>query len=387
MATKKTTATARHKKTLTAYEVKRLNAANDKYNAHLAANLPVYPDQSADTLRELLAGGLQIEGLGWSGHNLHQSYEEFAAEQEFKGRHRRRHGHGHGNGNQGNKGNNGNKGKHHGGGGGGGQQLMNPAIVKGVVQNLIQASGLTPVGMTGPVKRAVQNFEFLTGAKANWFMDSYELIIPLAHIWKCSEVTKEGLDNIARKTGYTAYCSVENTRGQAVGLLVHPRFKVLKEWSIDAVATVQGIADLRPVHGVDLEDTAAVPADEKTFWAAVNHGKSMRGGPVASGAVRYQQNDIIAKDRKGKGRGTLGGDMNTLIGTPAGDKDISPLINVGFKLVDPSDTRTTQSMGGRLDALFTLDFGTDLKIDALFAWFKDPTIGRGLTDHGAELFA
>lgn len=387
MATNKN-GTTRHKKTLTAYDVVRLNAANDKYNEHLAANLPTYPDHDADTLRELLLGGSlddsHLQGLGWQGHNLFQSFEDFEAE-EFRGRRRRGRG-GRGRTPQPRSGKGKGKGSS-GGSGGGGKTLMNPAIVKGVVQTLINASGLTPVGMTGTVVRAVQNFEFLTGQKADWFMESYELIIPLAHIWKCSEITAEGLNKIAKKTGYTAYTSVENTRGQAVGLLIHPRFKVLKEWSIDAVANVQGVADLRPVHGVDVEDTADVPADEKNSWEAAHHGKSMRGGAVTSGAVRFQQNDIIAKDRKGKGRGTIGGDFNTLIGTAAGDKDISPLINGGFKLSDPSDTRSTQSMGGRLDAQFTLDFATDQKIKELFAWFKDPTIGRGLTDHGAELFA
>ena len=37
---------------LSAYEVRRLNAANDKHNARLAAELPSYPDHDADTLRE-----------------------------------------------------------------------------------------------------------------------------------------------------------------------------------------------------------------------------------------------------------------------------------------------------------------------------------------------
>ncbi len=360
------------KTTLTAYQVAHLNEANRKYNEDLAANLPVYPDHDADTLRELLLGDnlSVIENLGWENHNLFKSFEDFEAEEHAlhrRGRERKPHG---------------KKGK----GPGGGKTLINPAIVKGVVQKLIQASGLTPVGMTGPVKRAVQNFEFLTGPKADWFMESYKLIVPLAHIWKCSEITKEGLDKIGKQTGYTAYCSVENTRGQAVGLLIHPRCKVLAEWSIDAVASVHGVADLRPVHGVDLEDTANVPVDEKKFWEAVHHAKSMRGGAVTSGVVRYQQNDIIARDRKGKGRGTIGGDFNTLLGTPAGDKDISPLISAGFKLVDPGNTQSTQSMGGRLDAEFTLDFSTKLKIEELFAWFKDATIGRGLTDHGAEIF-
>ncbi len=392
------------KATLSAFHVERLNAVNRRYNEEVFAKLPQYPDPQtdADKIREMLSLGIDaLTPLGWKSHNLLtpedleglkglESLKElgglkglegleglerlrYHGDQRRKQQKQRQSG----------------KGKGRGKGGAAGETLVDPRLVLSVVQRMIEESGLKPVGMGGPVIRAVQNFENLTDAKANWFIETYAQIIPLAHIWKCAEVTPDGLARIAKKTGYTASCPKDtNSRGMTVGLLVHPRFKVLDEWTIWDVANVQGVHDLRPVHGVDLEDTGPdVPEAQRKSWEAAEHGKSMRGGEATTSVIRLQQNTITGKYLKNKGRGGIGGDWNTKIGTPAGDKDTAPLIEAGLVLVGKDDTRSTQSMGSRLDAEFSKDFAVELHIEHLFAWFEDAEIHRGLTDHGALIIA
>lgn len=266
--------------------------------------------------------------------------------------------------------------------------LIDPELVHSVVSRLVAESGLQPAGMTGPVKRAGQNFEMLTSEKASWFSKSYRQIIPLAHIWMCTEVSREGLERIAQETGYQFFCSQENSRGQGVGALIHKRFKVVRWYTIDEVANVRGVADLRPVLVVLLEDTSPdCPPEQKTIWCAVHHAKSMRGGVERSGAICYRQNEIIVEHLGHMGPGAIGGDFNVLPGTPVGDKVISVLTDGGFVFVDADDRRPTHSMGGRLDLLFTLAMEKELHIEALLAWFASPEIGRGLTDHAAQVYS
>lgn len=378
---------AQFPRSLSAKQVAQLNAKNVLHTAKIQLERPTYPDLELDELRGLLEDGDEstLALLGWESHNLFQRAEEvdfdYDAMQGFRldGAKGRRHG----------KPRRQYQGKGKGKSKSGGKTLLNPQIVAQVVAAKIAASNLTPVEMTGPVKRAVWNLEFLTAAKAKWFKDAYAQIIPLAHIWSCCEVSADGMDFLAELTGYRAYTSGDNSRGsQAVSMLIHPRLSVTEEWNVPEVANVQGVHDLRPLHGVDLDDTSESDPDLKNTWAGVHHAKSMRGGGTTTSAIRFQQNVLIAKYLiKKQVPGTVGGDFNTIIGSPAGDFDISPLLEAGFKLVDPDDGRPTQIQGSRLDALFTLNFETDLRIEALLDWFNDATIGRGLTDHGSEIFS
>lgn len=259
--------------------------------------------------------------------------------------------------------------------GGGGKKLPNPQVVLAEVQRLL--ANVPLVGNEGPAVLDELNFEFLEASKAKYFIDSYKEIIPRAHIHFCVEVAAAGLNVLsAAMPDYTAYTSAENTRGQAVGFLVHKRFKVIgKPISYDDVATVQGIPDLRPAFRLDLEDT--VTGDK--FSVVVVHLKSMRGGPATTAPVRYQQCVIIAKKLGKSFVGVVAGDWNTLIGKTT---DCDPLIQAGFSLVDPGDSRATHIMGGRLDAFFQLNV-PGLASVTLISWFA--TLKRDLTDHAMLL--
>lgn len=373
--------------TLTRRQVATLNRVNAAYNREVAA-MPRYPVVDFETLvgmpqamvgrgaNGFVAKKSMLGRLGWERHGLDDLVTGFdlsdlgigLGPQQLR-RHDKKRG----------------KKK----GGGRERTLMNPQLVHQLIKNRIAASGLKPVGLNGPVVRAVHNFEFLTGEKAAWFIDALAEIIPLAHIWSLAEVTDAGVKKIAERTGYEYVVSVGNNRGQRVALMWNPgRFKMLGSWSIDEVASVQGVADLRPVIGVDLKDLSPdTPPAEQDIWAASGHQKSMRGGEEASGIVRHLQNQLAADGLKNRGAGALGMDSNSKLATKQGDWETSPLTESGLLLVGPDDHRATQTMGSRLDGLWARGFPHKLLILDQLNWFEDPALGRGLTDHGALITA
>jgi hypothetical protein len=125
--------------------------------------------------------------------------------------------------------------------------------------------------------------------------------------------------------GYTAHVSAANNRQQAVGFLVHKRLKVLKVTEYSNVAQVFGIPDLRSAFRLDLEDTTT----GIKFSVVVVHLKSMRGGEPKTAPVRTKQCQELVKS--------------------LGNGNIASLPAYGNLLV--------------------------------FPWFKNPKLGRSLTDH------
>lgn len=250
-------------------------------------------------------------------------------------------------------------------------QWPDPNDIANRVQSELQTQRVTPVKLNGDLVVAAQNFEFLTPEKVSHFSRAYELLIPTAHVWLCSEVSRDGLEQLASRTGYRAFTSVENTRRQAVGFLIHPRLNVLgNPISLDDVASVQGMPDLRPGFVLHVED----PIGGDTYQFCVVHLKSMRGGIAASSAVRYRQNQLLAKHLLGPV--IVGGDFNCFLDRAP---DIDPLKQAGILLLDPGDTRATHAMGGRLDGFATRGLARKTSHIQLLPWFK--TVGREFTDH------
>ncbi len=253
------------------------------------------------------------------------------------------------------------------------RNLANPQTILAEVKRVL--NGVPKAGNTGNVIIGEWNMEFLDVTKANYFKDTYLELIPLHHVLMCIEVSKDGLDRLANITGYKAYCSVENNRGQAVGFLIHPRMKVIgTPTSYDDVAKVQGLANLRPAYRLDLEDT--VTGDK--FSVVVVHLKSMRGGPKVTSPVRYQQCQKIATALGSAFKGVVGGDWNTFLDNTT---DTDPLTQAGWKLIHPNDKTATQSMGSRLDGFFRLTL-TGLGRLKVRNFWKNTKIGRNLSDHG-----
>ena len=218
------------------------------------------------------------------------------------------------------------------------------------------------------------NMEFLTADKARYFKDTYSQIVPRHHLLFVEEANDAGLKEIAKDNGYNYAVSRENSRGQAVGFLVHPRLEIVKTTSIDAVANVQNIPDLRPALRVDLRDTTT--GDE--FSAVVVHLKSMLGGPEETAPIRTQQAQILANELGPDFKGIIAGDWNTFLDKT---RELNPLKSAGYQISNPTDQSSTQSMGGRLDGFVYRNLNGKLSDETVNPFFKNPLITRGLSDH------
>lgn len=236
-------------------------------------------------------------------------------------------------------------------------------------------SKMPDAATTGDLRIGEWNMEFLTADKAKYFADTYKQIIPKHHLLFVEEVNTEGLKQIAKDTGYNYAISAENSRGQAVGFLIHPRLKIDGTTSIDAVANVHNIPDLRPAFKVDVTDAAS----GESLSGVVVHLKSMRGGPEQTAAVRSAQAQILARELGPNFKGIIAGDWNTFLDKTT---ELDALKNAGFAIHNPNDTSSTQSMGGRLDGFMYKGiqanrFGEEF----VNPFFKNPLITRGLSDH------
>jgi len=341
---------------LSDYEVQQLIEKSRAYTEEANANRVTYPDPDELPFEEITLDHAVAHGFVGITDSINLSL--------FK--------------NRGNRGRN--KGGKQGGGksggskgGGTGRQLPNPQVVEKEVARM--CSRLKPVDMTGNLIMGEMNFEFGDASKAKYFAGSYKLIFERHHIMFGSELDDGFQQAIANMLpGYKAYTSVENTRHQAVGFVIHPRLKVIgSPISYDDVANVQGVPDLRPAFRLDLEDTAT----GEQFAAVVVHLKSMRGGPAVSGKVRSQQCAIMVKKLGTNFKGVIAGDWNTFIDRPS---DLQPLLNAGYKIIFPNDTQGTHAMGSRLDAFVKLNFGPigNLSVRQFYA---NPQITRAFSDH------
>ncbi|HEY9677572.1 MAG TPA: hypothetical protein V6C76_06160 [Drouetiella sp.] len=247
----------------------------------------------------------------------------------------------------------------------------------GVVASEVAKSveGMPMATDTGDLHLGEWNMEFLTGDKAKYFKDSYKQIVPRHHLMFAEEANADGLATIAKDNGYNFEISRDNSRGQAVGFLIHPRLKVLGTQSYEEVANVDNIPDLRPAFRVNLQDTAT---GEK-FSAVVVHLKSMRGGPEQTAHVRTEQADILGKALGDDYAGVIAGDWNTFLDK---SKELKPLLDRGFKIVNPGDATSTQAMGGRLDGFLVKNMPYNFSDPEVRPFFKNPKITRGLSDHG-----
>lgn len=250
--------------------------------------------------------------------------------------------------------------------------LPNPKVVAAEVAKAV--ADMPMAEKNGNLIFGEWNMEFLSADKAKFFKDTYKQIVPRHHLLFVEEADAGGLSQIAKDNGYHYAISPANSRGQAVGFLVNPRFKVLGTDIYNSVAEVQNIPDLRPAFRVNLQDSAT----GQELSAVVVHLKSMRGGPAATAAVRYQQAVNLAAALEPGFKGIIAGDWNTFLGKT---RDLDPLYKAGFKLLSPQDGTSTQVMGGRLDG-FLYKGLTGLSEQEVRAFFKNPKISRGLSDHG-----
>lgn len=267
------------------------------------------------------------------------------------------------------------------GGGKGKPKLPNPQTVLAEVQKYYQ--GVPAAGTNGNLVLGELNVEFGDASKAKYFKDSYVEILSHVHSLAVEEVDSSWVDAVVQyvnqATGlqYQGFTSTANTRNQAVGIILHPRLKVLAgPTEYMQVATVQGIPDLRPAYRVDLLDTTT----GVKFSQTVVHLKSMRGGPAATGAVRYKQLDILQKLLGPNYSGFIVGDLNYIL-TDKTLTDGDPLKNAGYQLFMPNDTTGTHAMGSRIDGWFFKNLSKQFGIYKVRRFFANPQITRAFCDH------
>ena len=150
---------------------------------------------------------------------------------------------------------------------------------------------------------------------------------------------------------------------------------MVHQLQVHCVASVGGVPDLRPAFCLDLQDTVS----GVKFTAVVVHMKSMRGGEAQTGPIRYKQFDLLVKGLGTDAEVVVLGDMNCKL---PGTADIKPLLNAGYKLLNPKSTAATQSMGSRIDGFFFLALPGTLGKYAVRAIFENKVFGRGFSDHG-----
>ncbi len=250
--------------------------------------------------------------------------------------------------------------------------LPNPDVVASEVGKAV--ADMPMAASSGDLIFGEWNMEFLSGDKAKFFKDTYKQVVPRHHLMFVEEADAAGLEQIAKDNGYNYAISRANSRGQAVGFLVNPRLKVLGTATYESVAEVQNIPDLRPAFRINLQDTAS----GEEMSAVVVHLKSMRGGPAATAAVRFQQTTRLAAALEPEFKGIIAGDWNTFLGKTS---ELEPLYKAGFKLLSPQDNTSTQVMGGRLDGYLYKGI-SGLSEQEVRSFFRNPKITRGLSDHG-----
>ncbi len=267
--------------------------------------------------------------------------------------------------------------------GGDNQRLPGPALMDQVISELIAVAGLQEADHNGNIVIAIQNCEFLTKEKALFYLPSWSRIFKNAHVIIMVEVDPEGLAVVADAIGYAHYCCKPNSRGQAVGLMVHPRLAATGSSKIfDKVASVKGIPDLRPVLYQMLAD---VVSDFKTAAAAA-HLKAMRPNEQKSSPVRKLQAEEVGKaiEEQGGEPAIFGGDLNCPLDRT---HDLDALFESGGVLVEPDDTTATHQMGSRLDGFVLFNFKHTVSGYNVVQWFSDSRIGRALTDHAFVLIS
>lgn len=260
------------------------------------------------------------------------------------------------------------------GSGGGNQKLPNPNVVETEVTNSL--SKLPDATGTGDRQFFEFNGLFLDLSKYRYFKGSYHAMTKKAHVLFLSEVEPAAIDQWAQDVGFTSVTSKANTRNQAVALLIHPRLKVIKTWTIDEVANVQGVPDLRPALCALVEDTAT----GERFTIVVVHLKSMRGGPAVTAKVRYRQCELLEQKLGADFVGYIAGDWNLILDDPK-VTDADPLKNAKYYLVYPNDHAATHAMGSRIDGFFRRKIARKVGHYQTRQYWRYAGVGRNFSDH------
>jgi hypothetical protein len=267
------------------------------------------------------------------------------------------------------------KGGNSGGSGGGNQKLPNPSTVETEVRKSLSA--LPKATNTGPLQYFEFNGLFLDITKYKYFKGAYHAMSERFHAIFLSEVEPAAIQQWATDVGYTCIAGKANTRNQAVCILLNPnRLKVIRQWTIPEIGTVQGVPDLREAVCVEVEDVS----NGERHVLVVVHLKSMRGGPAVTAKVRYRQCELLEQKLGANFSGYIAGDWNLILDDPK-VTDADPLKNAGYALVFPNDHSATHAMGSRIDGFFKRGIKHKVGNYQTRQYWTYPGVGRNFSDH------
>ncbi len=221
------------------------------------------------------------------------------------------------------------------------------------------------------------NMEYMWQAKAKHYLDVYKEIVLRHHILAVQEATARGLATIGTACGYNYFSSQQNSRGQAVGFLVHPRFIINAVYEYPQLMQVYGIHDLRPALRLDIIDQQS-----KLPLSIISlHLKSMRGGIAFTGRVRQKQlEQLVIALGDNQNPTIIAGDFNCFMDL---SDDLDALLSAGYRLNNPHNHTSTQSCGGRLDGLLYKNLPEKMKPGNYnIRNFWRSLAGKSLSDHG-----
>lgn len=258
---------------------------------------------------------------------------------------------------------------------------------------------LPECGNEGDLVMVSFNGHLLDLPKAQRLVEPLKWFIKRGHIVFFQETNRDALKYLSNETGYGLNVSHRNERGQAVGILFHPRIKWLGQpYYHDYITDIPGHPEwkttLRPALQRKVRDTTS----GLEFTAIDVHPKSNLGGPDETRPVRRLQFEMFIADlirqEKELGDGVvfgpivLAGDMNTAIEKPE-STELEPLTQAGFvRVPNPQGHATYFYKGvpsGQFDGFYTRGF-EEGKVDA--TWIPLPLESKGerwfyseLSDH------
>jgi len=236
----------------------------------------------------------------------------------------------------------------------------------------------------GPIKVCTFNGHFLTLEKVQYLKEQLKWFVQRSHIILFQETNRDALKYLSNETGYGLNVSHRNARGQAVGILFHPRIKWLGSPIYhDYLTIIEGHPEwkdtLRPAVERRVQDlTSGFVVDFIDM-----HTKSNLGGADVTAPIRRLQFEMLVahlaerdKSETNVIRRILAGDMNAAINKPE-TTEIEPLLKFGLKLVPNPDDRSTyfyKGVGsGQFDGFFTQ--GLEGKLSDL--WIPEPLTTKG----------
>ncbi|MBS2009014.1 MAG: hypothetical protein JST01_18325 [Cyanobacteria bacterium SZAS TMP-1] len=265
------------------------------------------------------------------------------------------------------------------------KKVWTPPTPEQVQRALEKMFGHMPVVTAeGNIRVCTFNGHFLTLEKVQYLKEQLKWFVQRSHVILFQETNRDALKYLSNETGYGLNVSHRNARGQAVGILFHPRLKwlgspIYHDYLTDIDGHPEWKDTLRPAVERRVQDVTS----GFVFDLIDLHTKSNVGGPEKTAPIRRIQFEklVACLSERDKSETApivriVAGDMNAAIDRPE-TTEIEPLLAFGLKLVPNPDGRSTYYFkgqpNGQFDGFFTQ--GLEGKLSQL--WIPEPLTSKG----------